>query len=481
MIIRRVAALLLVLTACNNDGAAPAECAPCPTCVGGALEPIPECDPDAPAPTDVLFELSPGGIVEVDTRWVAEHGCKVRIVDVREPTETREGVIEGAEVVPLDDVLDAAREWNPHEPVIFVCRSGRRSGRAVGLVERLGFSQAASLTGGVLAWQSAGLELVPGPPVPPEALPPVHEPNLEGPVTADELQASLSRVAIDHVRAAGLLLQSSASCVDGRDEAAVMGTPGGDAGELLLALATIEELTGEELDLERITTVFEHYVDAFGRLYFHTDDHAREHLVEHLRHDADFAGIEDFDAMLRHPPMRLRPKISEAYIDPNNVGCGHLKLVLLHSEEYGVRLELAELFLQVLHRERWASPELVDYVVLHGSHEEDAILTVHHHGDADVHAFTNVPAIPPHVGGRTFFIHHPLVARFLRAQHADFLMNELDMLRAHGVDAEHFELALERNAQTQLGLTVGYLAPTLPVFDIRIDDDDTVHVQGAHE
>ena len=191
---------------------------------------------------------------------------------------------------------------------------------------------------------------------------------------------------------------------------------------------------------------------------------------------ADFATVDDWDAMLRRPPVPLRDALAEAYLDPQNVGCGHIKLVLLHPEEYGVRLELVKELVELIHRERWTSPELVDYVVLHGSHEEDAIVSVHHHGDADVHAFTNVPAIPPHIGGRTVFVHHPLVAHFLRQQHADFLLNELDMLRAHDIDEDHFVAAMERNATRQLGATIGHLAPDLPVFDVRIDDDDVVHV-----
>ena len=34
--------------------------------------------------------------------------------------------------------------------------------------------------------------------------------------------------------------QDRLSCVDGRDDSGVMGTPGGDAGEFLLALAAVE-------------------------------------------------------------------------------------------------------------------------------------------------------------------------------------------------------------------------------------------------
>ena len=51
--------------------------------------------------TDVTFEASPGGVPEVDASWLADHACDVRIVDVRESDEVVDGVIEGAQTVPL--------------------------------------------------------------------------------------------------------------------------------------------------------------------------------------------------------------------------------------------------------------------------------------------------------------------------------------------------------------------------------------------
>jgi hypothetical protein len=44
------------------------------------------------------------------------------------------------------------------------------------------------------------------------------------------------------VKMAALLLHGKSSCVDGRDDHGVIGTPGGDAGEFLLALTSIERV-----------------------------------------------------------------------------------------------------------------------------------------------------------------------------------------------------------------------------------------------
>ncbi len=99
-------------------------------------------------------EISAGGIPELDPEWVAAHGAEVRLLDVREPDElTGElGHIAGIEAVPLGQLpgpLDAAPR---DRPIVFVCRSGGRSGKAALLAASLGFARVASMRGGMTAW-----------------------------------------------------------------------------------------------------------------------------------------------------------------------------------------------------------------------------------------------------------------------------------------------------------------------------------------
>jgi rhodanese-related sulfurtransferase len=46
----------------------------------------------------------------------------------------------------------ASKRWDKEEPVITICRSGRRSGRVALELEKLGFKRIASMRGGMLAW-----------------------------------------------------------------------------------------------------------------------------------------------------------------------------------------------------------------------------------------------------------------------------------------------------------------------------------------
>jgi rhodanese-related sulfurtransferase len=84
---------------------------------------------------------------------------EARLVDVREPAELSGelGHLRGAENVPLATLPAAAAGWDRAAPVVVVCRSGGRSGRAARLLADMGFRRVANLRGGMLAVNAAGL------------------------------------------------------------------------------------------------------------------------------------------------------------------------------------------------------------------------------------------------------------------------------------------------------------------------------------
>lgn len=426
------------------------------------------CDGSDVEDAPPAFEASPGGVPEVSAEWVAAHHCRIRLVDVREPEEVAVRRIEGVESLPLGELAEAAAEWDPREPVVLICRSGRRSARAAQMAESMGMLRVASMTGGMLAWGLHGLPTVGdgGAAVPARRAWPLRR---SGRASAEEVEAVLRASRVREVRAAALLLGGSEACVDGREEAAVLGTPGGDAGELLLALSTIEALADHELSEADVGRLFEAYVDGFGRFYMHTDDHALEHLGAELAADARFSGVDvEVEMLLRRPPRELRDALLEHLVRPANVGCGHLKLVSLHPGQYGVRRELTRSLLEVVFRKLWRQPEAVEFVVLHGEHQEEAVLNIRL--PQAVYPFSNVPAIAPRIGEHSFFVNHPQVANFVRAQHAHFLFDHTPVLADAGLSSEDFEQALRQRANAQLEATLQHLARTLPIFDVVYED-----------
>ena len=86
---------------------------------------------------------------------------KAVVVDVCDPAEFAAGHIGGAKNVPLGE-LEAKLPGmvkNKSLPLILVCSSGARSGRAVAIAKKLGYEQAQSLGGGLKAWKEANLPL----------------------------------------------------------------------------------------------------------------------------------------------------------------------------------------------------------------------------------------------------------------------------------------------------------------------------------
>jgi rhodanese-related sulfurtransferase len=84
---------------------------------------------------------------------------KAVVIDVCQPDEFAQGHIVGSRNIPLAD-LEAklgSTVKNKSLPLILVCQTGMRSGRAVAVAKKLGYEQAQSLAGGLKAWKTATL------------------------------------------------------------------------------------------------------------------------------------------------------------------------------------------------------------------------------------------------------------------------------------------------------------------------------------
>ena len=86
---------------------------------------------------------------------------KAVVVDVRDAVEFAAGHVTGAKSIPLGELeakLPGAVK-NKALPLILVCASGARSGRAVAIAKKLGYEQAQSLGGGLKTWKDANLPI----------------------------------------------------------------------------------------------------------------------------------------------------------------------------------------------------------------------------------------------------------------------------------------------------------------------------------
>ena len=80
-------------------------------------------------------------------------------LDVRDPGEFGAGHILGARSLPLARVEEGAPDLakKKDRPLIVYCDGGNRCAKAAAALKRQGFTRVASLSGGLGAWQSAGL------------------------------------------------------------------------------------------------------------------------------------------------------------------------------------------------------------------------------------------------------------------------------------------------------------------------------------
>lgn len=81
------------------------------------------------------------------------------VVDVREPSEYRKGHIPNAWLIPLRLVRQQGKTLPTGQPIVVVCRIGRRSRLAATMLLDMGFAEVYNLEGGTLAWEAEGFPL----------------------------------------------------------------------------------------------------------------------------------------------------------------------------------------------------------------------------------------------------------------------------------------------------------------------------------
>lgn len=82
------------------------------------------------------------------------------LIDVSEPAEFAAGHAVGARNIPFGSI-EGAKELpsNKGLPLLLICPSGARAGRAAGLLRKAGYERALAVTGGLAAWREAGLPI----------------------------------------------------------------------------------------------------------------------------------------------------------------------------------------------------------------------------------------------------------------------------------------------------------------------------------
>ena len=101
-------------------------------------------------------------------RRLREDPASPLLVDVREANEFEDVRAPGAVLVSMSAFAARAGELPPDRPLMVVCHLGGRSAAAAGFLIRSGRTDVVNVTGGMDAWERAGLPIRRGTPAPGE-------------------------------------------------------------------------------------------------------------------------------------------------------------------------------------------------------------------------------------------------------------------------------------------------------------------------
>ncbi len=106
--------------------------------------------------TETKENISPAGL-----KQAMDSGGAIELVDVRNFDEFQQRRLSSARLIPLPQLPLRFTEIDTAKSVYVFCKAGTRSRRACHILQKLGIT-AASLEGGIDAWQKAGYPLIEG-------------------------------------------------------------------------------------------------------------------------------------------------------------------------------------------------------------------------------------------------------------------------------------------------------------------------------
>jgi SulP family sulfate permease len=135
----------------------------CPHKIWRECQSLPKCERVTAVPAGILVpETAVIANTTAQTLWQAvNNGRRPLVIDVRESYEFERGHIPQAQLMPMPQILNGDVTIPTRQPVVLVCRSGRRSMQVLyKLQSEQGYKNLANLEGGMLAWEAAGLPAV---------------------------------------------------------------------------------------------------------------------------------------------------------------------------------------------------------------------------------------------------------------------------------------------------------------------------------
>ncbi len=397
------------------------------------------------------------------------------------------GYIPGANWFPRTEVAKMIEAFPDDALIAVVCMNDSESRDVVRQLQAAGKKFAAIVAGGMRSWKLMGFSTSRHPTIFNRRCVRISKVSSERvPCPTNKRgrrQVSLGMVT-DHIgdgshiqwlKMAAFMVHGRLSCVDGRDDCGVIGTPGGDMGEFIMSLSVAEELLNRDLKEEEIASLFQRRLDAFGRFYMHTDQTSLDRLMAAIYSDPFLKSrIKPVDShfalntLMHQLPVDCRSQVIDLLLNPDYIGCGHLRLLIQKGDQYKARDELVRTALKCFYYALWDGATECDYVVLSGLHEECGVASVSL--ENEVHSFTRIPLIPPTIQGNQMFVAHQQISTYLRNQQAEWILAQDDILPFSKTTAVAFHALVNLRADLHSNLTLSALASDLPLYSLRFSD-----------
>ena len=111
--------------------------------------------------TPTLLNWENYGDVTVNEAWnLIQDKPEMVILDVRTQAEYDEGHIEGAVLIPVQELPERLDELDTGDEFLVYCRTGNRSGTAIEVMSEAGFSKIYHMNEGITIWISEGYPVV---------------------------------------------------------------------------------------------------------------------------------------------------------------------------------------------------------------------------------------------------------------------------------------------------------------------------------
>lgn len=100
-------------------------------------------------------------IDSVDLQERMSSGEDVMVLDIRTEAEVAQGVLPGAEHLPMHLIPLRMTEFPQDKDIVLYCRSGARSYHACSYLVQQGYRNVVNLRGGIISWARGGYEIAP--------------------------------------------------------------------------------------------------------------------------------------------------------------------------------------------------------------------------------------------------------------------------------------------------------------------------------